>query len=177
VHRNDPQMLTFPIRSTYLEAIDRAQHHIYLTQAYFIPDRIIRQALLAAAKRGVDVQIVLPATSNHIVADWLARGQYAQYLQGGIKLLLYQHAMVHAKTATMDGVWSTIGTANVDRLSLLGNFEVNVEFYDRGVAQQMEQIFATDVSNTHELTLEEWERRPFYVKLGERILSPLWPLL
>jgi cardiolipin synthase len=177
VHRNDPQMLTFPIRSTYLEAIDRAQHHIYITQAYFIPDRIIRQALLAAAKRGVDVQIVLPATSNHIVADWLARGQYTHYLQGGIKLLLYQNAMVHAKTATMDGMWSTIGTANVDRLSLLGNFEVNVEFYNRDVALQMEQIFATDVSNTHELTLKEWLRRPFYVKLSEAILSPLWPLL
>lgn len=177
VHRNDPQMLTFPIRSTYLEAIDRAQHHIYITQAYFIPDRIIRQALLDAARRGVDVRIVLPATSNHVVADWLARGQYTNYLEGGMKLLLYQHAMVHAKTATVDGVWSTIGTANVDRLSLLGNFEVNVEFYADDIAKQLEEIFATDVSNTDELTLAEWQRRPFYVKLSERILSPLWPLL
>jgi cardiolipin synthase len=177
VHRNDPQMLIFPIRSTYLEAIDRAQHHIYLTQAYFIPDRIIRRALLTAAKRGVDVRIVLPETSNHIVVDWLARGQYTSYLTGGIKLLLYQNAMVHAKTATIDGKWSTVGTANVDRLSLLGNFEVNVEFYDEELARQMEQVFANDASNTRELTLQEWQRRPFYVKLSEMILSPLWPLL
>jgi cardiolipin synthase len=177
VHRNDPQMLIFPIRSTYLESIDRAQHHIYLTQAYFIPDRIIRRALLAAAKRGVDVRIVLPETSNHVVADWLARGHYERYLTGGIKLLLYQNAMVHAKTATIDGEWSTVGTANVDRLSLLGNFEVNVEFYDQALAQQMEEVFVNDASNTRELTLEEWCRRPLVVKLSELILAPLRPLL
>jgi cardiolipin synthase len=96
VHRNDPQMLIFPIRSVYLEAINRARHHIYLTHAYFIPDRIILRALLHAAKRGVDVRILLPATSNHVIADWLARGFYTQCLAGGVRLFLYQNAMVHA---------------------------------------------------------------------------------
>ncbi len=88
IHRNDPQTLIFPIRTTYLEAIDRANHHVYLTHAYFIPDRIILRALLAAAHRGVDVRILLPATSNHVLADWLARGYYMQCLKGGIHLLL-----------------------------------------------------------------------------------------
>lgn len=177
IHRNDPQLLIFPIRTTYLEAIDRAQHHVYLTHAYFIPDRIILQALLAAAQRGVDVCILLPATSNHVLTDWLARGYYMQCLKGGIRLLLYQNAMVHAKTATIDSAWSTIGTANMDRLSMVGNFEVNVEVYDEALAHQMEDIFLKDASNTRELTLEEWRQRSPLEKLAEAMLLPLRPLL
>lgn len=177
VHRNVPSMLMFPIRAMYLEAIDRAQHHIYLTHAYFIPDSAILRGLLVAAERGVDVRILLPETSNHIVADWLARGFYTRCLAGGIKLLLYQDAMVHAKTATIDGVWSTIGTANLDRLSLVGNYEINVEFFDETLAKHMEEIFANDSTNTRELTLEEWSQRPLIAKLSETILAPLRPLL
>ena len=177
VHRNIPRMLIFPIRAMYLEAIDRAQHHIYMTQAYFIPDRAIRRGLLSAAERGVDVRILLPQTSNHIVADWLARGFYSTLLAGGCKLLLYQNAMVHAKTATIDGVWSTIGTANIDRLSLAGNYEINVEFYDESLAQHMEHIFENDSTNVIELTLEKWRRRPLIVKFSETVLFPLRPLL
>jgi cardiolipin synthase A/B len=177
VHRNVPKMLIFPIRAMYLEAIDRAQHHIYMTQAYFIPDRAILRGLLAAARRGVDVRILMPETSNHIVADWLARGFYSTLLAGGVKLLLYQNAMVHAKTATIDGRWSTIGTANIDRLSLAGNYEINVEFFDADVAAQMEDIFHTDLTNVRELTLDEWQQRPLIAKFSEAVLLPLRPLM
>lgn len=177
VHRNDPHLLVFPIRNSYLEAINRANKHIYLTHGYFIPDRIILHALLHAAARGVDVRILLPATSNHILADWLARGLYTQCLSGGVRLFLYQNAMVHAKTATVDGIWSTIGTANLDRLSLLGNFEVNVEIYDAQLAEQMEEIFAQDSTNACELTLAQWKRRAFWQVFAELILAPLRPLL
>jgi cardiolipin synthase len=177
VHRNDPQMVIFPIRTTYLEAIDRASHHIYLTHAYFVPDRVILDALLHAAARGVDVRLLLPARSNHVVADWLARGYYHECLAGGIHLLLYQNAMVHAKAATIDGAWSTIGTTNLDRLSMVGNFEVNVEVYDEALAAQMEAIFADDASNCRELTLDEWRRRALIEKIAEAILLPLRPLL
>lgn len=176
VYRNDPHLMIFPIRTAYLEAIDRAQRHIYLTHAYFIPDRAILQRLLAAAARGVDVRILLPETSNHKLADWLARGYYRQCLEGGIRLLLYQR-MVHAKTATIDGIWSTVGTANIDRLSLVGNFEVNVEFYDERVARRMEDIFFEDAANARELTLKEWRRRSPVEKFAETMLLPLRPLL
>jgi cardiolipin synthase A/B len=177
VHRNVPQLLIFPIRGMYLEAIDRANDHIYMTHAYFIPDRAILEALLAAAKRGVDVCLLLPETSNHVVADWLARGFYSRLLRGGVKLLLYQNAMVHAKTATIDGIWSTIGTANIDRLSLVGNYEINVEFYSEDLAAQMEAIFENDSTNTRALTLAEWSRRPLIAKFSEFVLLPLRPLL
>ena len=177
IHRNDPHLLIFPIRNAYLEAINRASSHIYLTHAYFIPDRVILQALLHAAVRGVDVRILLPKTSNHIVADWLARGFYTQCLSGGMRLFLYQNAMVHAKTATIDGVWSTIGTANLDRLSMLGNFEVNVEIHDEALAQQMEAIFEHDCINACELTLDKWKRRSPLQIFAETTLLPLRPLL
>ncbi|HET8842040.1 MAG TPA: phospholipase D-like domain-containing protein [Ktedonobacteraceae bacterium] len=176
-HRNDPHLLIFPIRHSYLEAINRATRHIYLTHAYFIPDRVILTALLNAAARGVDVRILLPATSNHILADWLARGYYSQCLAGGIRLFLYQNAMVHAKTATIDSVWSTIGTANLDRLSLLGNFEVNVEIYDEELAHQMEEIFLQDSTNACEMTLEKWRSRSVLQLFVEMVLLPLRPFL
>jgi cardiolipin synthase len=177
IHGNDPQMLVFPIRNSYLEAINRATRHIYLTHAYFIPDRIILHALLQAAARDVDVRILLPQTSNHIIADWLARGLYTQCLAGGIRLFLYQEAMVHAKTATIDGIWSTIGTANLDRLSLLGNFEINVEIYSETLARQMEGMFMQDATHACELTYECWVHRSPLQILAEKILRPLRPLL
>jgi cardiolipin synthase len=123
------------------------------------------------------VRILLPETSNHILADWLARGLYTPCLASGIRLFLYQNAMVHAKTATIDGIWSTIGTANLDRLSLLGNFEVNVEIYDTTLAQQMETIFMQDSSNARELTFAQWKRRSPLQIFAEKILSPLRPLI
>ncbi len=177
VHRNEPDRLLFPIRGMFIDAIDRAQHNIYLTHAYFIPDRAVLQALIAAAQRGVDVRVLLPWQSNHVTADWLSRGFFTACLKGGIRLFVYQNAMIHAKTATIDGLWSTIGTANFDRMSLAGNYEVNVEIRDEAIAKEMERIYMIDLSNAKELTLAEWERRPWYTRAGELILSPLWPLL
>ncbi len=175
--RNVPEQLVFPIRSMYLDAIDRARHHVYLTQAYFIPDRDVLAGLLAAAHRGVDVRVLVPATSNHVVADWLSRGFYTALLRGGVALWLYEGGMVHAKTATVDGQWSTVGTANIDRLSLVGNYEVNVEIFDDDFAAHLERIFATDCSQARQLDAEQWQRRPLTAKLGERLLAPLRPLL
>ena len=169
----DAMRLTFPIRDMYIEAIDRAEHHIYLTNAYFVPDHTLLDALQQAAGRGVDVQILLPWTSNHIVADWVARGYFTECLGSGIRIFGYRKAMVHAKTCTIDGQWSTIGTANLDRLSAVGNYEVNVEIYSDELAHQMEELFAVDKTNAIEITLENWGSRPWYVKLSEFILAPL----
>ncbi len=177
IHRNMPRNMVYPIRGMYLDAIDRASNHVYLTHAYLIPDEDMLSALVRAARRGVDVRIIIPAESNHIVADWLSRGFYNTLLRAGVRLFLYQNAMVHAKTATIDGQWSTIGTANIDRLSLLGNYEINMEVYNPEVARQLEDIFHTDSSNTKELTLPGWRRRHYMVKFSETVLSPLRPLL
>ena len=177
VQRNDAARMVFPIRSMYLDAIERAERYVYLTNAYFIPDRAILESLVLTARRGVDVRILVPAESNHVVADWLARHYFEFCLRNGIRIFLYEGAMIHAKTATIDGIWSTVGTANLDRLSLAGNHEINLEIYNADVAKRMEEIFRCDLTNTRELTLVEWVKRPWYTKAAELVLSPLWPLL
>ncbi len=134
-------------------------------------------ALTGAAQRGVDVRLLLPATSNHVVADWLSRGYYEQLLVSGVRIFLFQGAMVHAKTATIDGQWSTVGTTNLDRLSMTGNYEVNMEFIDAGMAARMEQIFTSDLTNCRELSRSEWEARGVHRRFTEALLAPLRPLL
>ena len=151
--------LTFPIRDMYIEAINRAEHHIYLTNAYFVPDHVLLGALKDAAQRGVDVRIMVPLESNHILTDWVSHSYYAECLEAGIHLLRYEPAMLHAKTCTIDGQWSTVGTANLDRLSSIGNYELNIEIYSTNFAQQMELLFACDATSVSELTLDAWRNR------------------
>jgi len=176
-HRtNDAKRMLFPIRDMYVDIIDRAQQRVLITNAYFIPDRVVRQSLCNAAARGVDVQVLLPYASNHVTADWLGRGFYTELLHRKVRIFCYRGAMNHAKTMTVDGQWSTVGTANLDRLSQLGNYEINMEIYDRPFAAQMERLFAVDKTSAFELSLHAWLGRPWYAKIGERILAPLRPL-
>jgi cardiolipin synthase len=177
VRRNDPYMRIFPIREMYLEAIDRANHHVYLTHAYFVPDRALKAHLIDATWRGVDVQLLVPKQSNHVTADWLARRHFQDLLEAGVRIFLYRHIMIHSKTATVDGLWSTIGSANIDRYSMLGNYELNLEVYSSSLAAQMERMFEMDKTNAEELTLQLWERRPIPAKLVERTLASLSPLV
>jgi cardiolipin synthase len=176
-YRNDPARLIFPIRSIYIEAIEQAQHHIYMTQAYFIPDEAILQALMRAARRSVDVRVLVPWQSNHLLADWLARHAFDRCLRSGVRIFGYQGAMIHAKAATVDTIWSMVGTANIDRLSLAGNYEINVEIFSPEVAEAMEAIFSCDLTNALEIRPEQWARRSWLARAGELVLSPLWPLI
>ncbi len=173
VRGNDAQRLTFPIRDMYIEAIEKAERTILLTNAYFVPDHIFLNALKDAARRGVDVRLLVPWRSNHIVVEWLARGYFTDCLQAGIRIFGYRHTMLHAKTCTIDGQWSTVGTANLDRLSSIGNYEINVEIYSPDIAHQMQKLFECDTSNGIELNLDAWVSRPWYAKLSEIILAPL----
>ncbi len=175
--RNVPRLWVFPIRGMYLEAINRASRNIWLTQAYFLPDQDFVDALKDASRRGVDVRLLLPLKSNHIVADWISRGYFTQLLDAGVRVLRFRDAMVHAKTATVDGTWCTVGTANIDRLSLQGNYEINLEAIDQELAKQLEEIFLVDQSNCLELSSEEWEARDLHRKFTEAFLMPLRPLL
>jgi cardiolipin synthase len=177
VHRNVPRLWMFPIRAMYIEAINRATRNIWLTQAYFLPDADFVRALEDAAARGVDVKLLVPEKSNHIVADWISQGYYDQMLEAGIEIHRFQGAMVHAKTATIDGAWSTVGTANIDRLSMTGNYEVNVEFIDPDLAAEMERIFTQDLTNCEQLTARTWARRGLHKRAAELFLAPLRHLL
>ena len=173
VRGNDAMRLTFPVRDAYLSGIDAAEERIRLTSAYFIPDHNLLEALKAAAARGVDTQVLVPWTSNHIVADWASHAFFTDCLRAGVRIFGYQHAMIHAKTCVIDGQVTTIGTANIDRLSSVGNYEINAVIIGQALSEQMERIFEADKTNAFELTLEQWKARPWYVKASERLIKPM----
>jgi len=173
ISQNEAMRASFPIRDMYIAAIDEAEQSILLTTAYFVPDHMLLDALKDAARRGVDVRVLIPWNSNHVVANWITHSYFTDCLQGGIRIFGYRYTMLHAKTCTIDGQWSTVGTCNLDRLSLVGNYEINVAVYSAEFAGQMSALFAEDTAEKFELTMEQWEGRPWYIKVSERILAPL----
>ncbi|ADH92172.1 phospholipase D-like domain-containing protein [Arcanobacterium haemolyticum] len=177
VSQNIPAYRSYPIRATYLDTINRASKNVWITMGYFIPDYAIKASLINAAKRGVDVRILIPQYSNHIIADWVGRPHYSELLAAGCRIFLYKDAMVHAKTMTVDGIWTTVGTANLDRLSMAGNYEVNAEIFDADLAAIMEETFELDMTNCVELTREEWDSRTGLARLAERLMRPLAPFV
>lgn len=174
---NNPSRLLYPVRGLYIDSIDRARKNIWITQAYFIPDKEILEALIKAARRGVDVKILIPEKSNHIIADWVASAYFDKLLDAGVEIWLYKNAMIHAKTCTVDGRWSTIGTANIDRLSMTGNFEINIQIWSKRLAERMEDIFRNDLSNSIQLPVSKWQERSIMQRVIEKILRPLSPIL
>jgi len=170
---NDPLRHTLPIRDSYLRTLGRANERVYLTTAYFVPGPAYRAALVDAAGRDVDVQVLFPKNSNHALVDWLARPYLGELLRGGVRIFEYEDFMLHAKTATVDGRWSTVGSANLDTLSFFGLHESNLEVYSERLAAQMEETFELDKTNAEELTLEGWEGRSPAAKAVEWGLAPL----
>lgn len=177
VHRNDPSLAIFPIRGMYLEAIDRASKRVWITNAYFVPDRAFRAALCEAARRGADVRILLPSRSNHPLTDVLAHGMFEELLAAGVRIFLYRDFMVHAKTAVIDDMWTTVGTANLDRWSMLGNYEVNLEVRGEPLARQMMEMFELDLQHADEIHLDGWRKRPRHWKIGEWFMKSLAPVM
>ncbi len=172
--RNVPYRHDYPIRSVYLSGLERADSQVIFTNPYLVPDSMLREALVLTAQRGVEVIILFPWRSDQIVTDWIARRFIDQLLAGGVKLYAYEGTMIHAKTLTVDGEWSCIGSANLDRLSLRVNHEITAAIFSPEVAQQLEEMFELDKTTARELTLEKWRNRPLKMRLGELILSPLW---
>ncbi|MDO4666162.1 MAG: phospholipase D-like domain-containing protein [Actinomycetaceae bacterium] len=170
---NTPHKLLFPVRGIYIDALERATERVWITSAYFIPDRQIQKAVLAAVHRGVDVRVLVPDKSNHLVADWAARSFYSELLEAGAQIWLYEDVMIHAKTMVVDGRWVTVGTANIDELSMTRNFEINLQIASDKQAQYLEEVFLRDLLNSHELTLLQWESRGLVARITEHLLRPL----
>jgi cardiolipin synthase len=170
---NDPYRHALPIRDAHLRAVGRADERLCLTTAYFVPGPAYREALVDAAGRGVDVQVLIPERSNHALVDWLARSYVGGLLSAGVRIFEYKDFMLHANTLTVDGVWSTVGSCNVDTLSLFGLNEINLEVYSERFASQMEGMFELDKTNAEELTLKAWKNRPAYDKVLQWGIAPL----
>ncbi len=151
----------------YVAAITLAEHSIHLTNAYFIPDDQLLTAFMDAAKRGVDTKIILPGTTDSKLALDAARYNYSELLKSGVKIYERRNALLHAKTAVIDGVWSTVGSTNMDYRSSLSNDEVNAVVLSREFAVEMEKTFAKDLMESHQIKWEDWEERPLFSKMRE----------
>jgi cardiolipin synthase len=146
-----------------------AQHRIWITTPYFLPDSGIRHELIRAIKeRQVDVKIVVPGhKSDHALTRNSSRGLYGDLLQNGAKIYEYQPSMIHAKTLMVDGLWAVVGSTNMDSRSFNINDEVNLAAADATLAARLEQDFQKDVTQSHEITYEQWKRRPMIERAQE----------
>ena len=157
-------------------AIGEAKKSIHMTAAYFVPDRQIVDGLVAAARRGVDVQLVLPGVSDHDFIKYAGESFYHELLEGGVRIFQLQVAVLHAKTTVIDGMWSSIGSANIDRRSFIHNYEVNVVVLDPHFGRDMEAAFREDLRHSKEIKLADWKRRPWGDRLREMMsrLTEYW---
>jgi cardiolipin synthase len=156
-----------------LSALTHAERSIHLTSAYFAPDRQTVDALKAAVQRGVEVQLALAGVSDVWIALYAGRSYYDELLAAGVRIYERQDALLHAKTAVIDGVWSTVGSSNVDFRSFLHNDEVNVVVLGEDFALQMERMFATDVAASINIEASTWEKRGMGERLRES-LARMW---
>ncbi len=151
----------------YVSALSFAEHSIHMTNSYFIPDVQIVKALTDAAERGVDVKILLPGTTDSQLALYAQRSYYSGLLKSGVKLYEHSTSLLHAKTAVVDGVWSTVGSTNMDNMSLLTNDEVNAVILNREFALEMENMFVRDLADSRQIQWNEWEKRSLTLRIKE----------
>ena len=150
------------VRHAYGDAIREAKSHIYITNAYFLPTVRLLQSLRAAAKRGVDVRVMVAGTTDVQAVLLASRSIYGLLLKAGVRLFEWEGRVLHAKTATVDRRWSTVGSSNLDRQSLRFNLEVNVIVRDSAFAGAMEAMFFQDLDSCREITLDTWEKRSLW---------------
>jgi len=156
-----------PMYLTLIAALAYAERSIHISVAYFVPDPNTIMALRAAAARGVDVKVLLPGFTDSWLAFHAGRSFYDELLEAGVKLYEYQGGVFHAKTAVVDGVWSTIGSSNVDWRSFCYNDEVNAVVVGSGFAAEMERVFDNDLREATEVTRERWAGRDAYARMSE----------
>lgn len=161
------------IYATLLSAIGGAETSVHLTNAYFVPDPQLLAALKDAAQRGVDVKIILPSYTDSGLVFHAGRSYYTELLSAGVKLYERRGALLHSKTALIDGVWSTIGSTNLDWRSFLHNDEVNAAILGQEFGAQMQAMFDADLAASTPITLEQWNQRSLSVRLKE-MAARLW---
>jgi cardiolipin synthase len=158
------------IHRAYLHAISRARRSVLVAAAYFIPDRKLVAALREAALRGVEVRLMLPGKSDHPWLKHATRAFYEKLLTAGVRIFEWNRCVLHAKTAVVDGVWGTVGSFNLERMSLRFNHEVNAVFADTRLGRELEASFRVDCGSCQEVDLAAFRCRPLWQRLLERML-------
>ncbi len=151
----------------YADFLGSAKEQICLTTPYFVPDHRTQKALLAAVRRGVEVRLLVPHTSDVRLARWAANAVYARLLDAGVQIFEYLPRMLHAKVAIADGSWATLGTANLDYRSLFQNYELNLVSRDPGLCHQLQMQFEADLTEASAVCATRWRQRRWVPRLAE----------
>lgn len=167
------------IRKALVRAIRSAKQYIYLTTPYFIPDMLFLRAVRRAARRGVDVRILLPGISDHFWLDVASRTYFGSLFRAGVKIYEYGDGrkLLHAKTAAIDDLWGTVGSANWDNLSLRLNYEANLVSVEKQFVNALKAHFLNDLRQAREIQPNEWKRRSRLSKLFEAVTWPIHGIL
>ncbi len=158
---------------TLISAINSAESEILLTNAYFVPDPQLMRVLVAAVARGVDVKLIVPSKTDSSLVFHAGRSHYEPLLRGGVKLYERREALLHAKTAVIDGVWATVGSTNLDWRSFLHNQELTAVILGAEFGANMRAAFERDLAASDQITLEAWQRRPITTRAKE-LFARLW---
>jgi cardiolipin synthase len=177
VARSSPAGGSAAMYTTLLLALSSAQKSVLVTNPYFVLDARMREAVIRTVRRGVRIAVLVPAVIDHNIVRQASRAQFGDLLEAGVEIYEYTPALLHAKTMVIDGVWATIGSTNLDNLSFSFNEELNLYFYDRGVAQQLERIFMEDVAMSRRVSYEAWKDRGIGARLLEVLALPIRDLL
>ncbi len=164
------------IGRVYRKSIARAQQRIRITNAYFLPTIRVIRALRHAARRGVDVRVIVAGTTDVPAVRFASRALYEAFLKAGVRIFEWHGRVLHAKTATIDGSWSTVGSSNLDTLSLRVNLEVNAVIEDAAFAAALERMFEEDLAHCREVTMADWHARPLWERVvgGFALLFRRW---
>jgi cardiolipin synthase len=152
---------------TLLTAIRTAEKSVKITTAYFAPTKQEMEALTQAAKRGVDVRLLLPASSDSPLSIAVAHAHYSELLGAGVKIYEMHNVVLHSKTVVVDGVWSVIGSSNFDHRSVIFNDEVDVVILGSEATQELEDLFQADQASAKLIEVGAWKSRPIWVRLRE----------
>ena len=158
----------------YAISLAASTKEVWIANSYFLPDEPTEGLLVAAARRGVDVRVIVPSDAHDDVPATKAGGRaaFGRLLEGGVKMFEYQPTMFHPKTMVVDGIFSTVGSANFDDRSFHLNEEINVFVYDADFAARMRDLFERDLKRCREYTLAMWKDRPLKKRISEWLAGP-----
>jgi len=164
-------------RRLLLAGIQSARKELVLTSPYFVPDETVLLSMVMAADRGVDVKLILPKVADHFFAAAAGRSHFAYLLRSGVEIYLYQPALLHAKTTTVDDAFAIFGSANLDVRSFSLNFELSIMLYGESITQRLRAIQQEYLARSEPLVLSEWESRRAVADYTDRAVALLSPLL
>lgn len=157
----------------FITAIRSAERFIYITTPYFIPDRRLRRVLRLAARRGVDVRILIPKTSDFVWVDRASHTYFEKLLGSGVRIFQYTGDMLHAKTAVVDENWATVGSFNLDSLSMRFNYEANIVGARPEFTSEIRSFFEKDALRSEEVLLTDWQTRSRQNRFFEFLSLPI----